>query len=49
MKTSHTAPLLVPREAVDLEEWIYSLTDEDYQAASPQHRAAAVTRQGAQL
>jgi len=43
MKTSHSTPLQVSKEAVDLEEWIFSLSDEDYQAASPQHRAAGVT------
>ena len=44
MKTSHSTPLQVSKEAIDLEEWIFSLSDEDYQAASPQHRAAGVTR-----
>ncbi|MEU4235766.1 hypothetical protein [Actinoplanes sp. NPDC026619] len=44
MKTSHCTPLHVPIQAVDLEEWIFSLSDEDYRAASPQHRAAGVTR-----
>ena len=43
MKTSHSTLLQVPKEAIDLEEWIFSLSDEDYQAASPQHRAAGVT------
>ncbi|MFJ3405911.1 hypothetical protein [Promicromonospora sp. NPDC090134] len=43
MKTSHVAPLRVPADAVDLEEWIFSLSDADYQAASPQHRAAGFT------
>ncbi|GAA2575870.1 hypothetical protein GCM10010435_59900 [Winogradskya consettensis] len=43
MKTSQIAPLHVPHDRVDLEEWIFSLSDEDYRAASPQHRAAGVT------
>ncbi|WP_326559760.1 hypothetical protein [Micromonospora sp. NBC_01796] len=46
MKTSHITPLRVPRNEVDLEEWIFSLSDEDYRAASPQHRAAGFTRSG---
>ncbi len=44
MKTSHATELQIPMAEVDLEEWIFSLSDEDYQAASPQHRAAGVTR-----
>jgi hypothetical protein len=43
VKTSHAVPLHVPSDEVDLEKWIFSLSDEDYQAASPQHRAAGVT------
>ncbi|MFD0745523.1 hypothetical protein ACFQ1L_29685 [Phytohabitans flavus] len=43
MKVSHAVPLQVPIESVNLEEWIFSLSDEDYQAASPAHRAASVT------
>lgn len=39
-------PLRVPVDAVDLEEWIFTLADEDYQAASPQHRAAGTTSSG---
>jgi hypothetical protein len=45
VKTSHVTPMQVPLDAVDLEDWIFSLSDEDYQAASPQHRAAGVTMQ----
>ena len=33
-------------DAVDLEEWIFQLSDADYRAASPQHRAAGATRAG---
>jgi hypothetical protein len=45
VKTSQATPLQLSLDAVDLEDWIFSLSDEDYRAASPQHRAAGVTRQ----
>lgn len=43
MKYSYSVPLRVPAPAVDLATWVFSLSDEDYQAASPNHRAAGVT------
>ncbi|WP_155335196.1 hypothetical protein [Acrocarpospora corrugata] len=43
MKAEHVVPLRVPIESVDLENWIFTLSDEDYQAASKAHRAAGTT------
>lgn len=44
MKFSRTAVLDAPIDRIDLEEWLYALTDAEYQAASPRHRAAGITR-----
>lgn len=43
MKYSYSQPLRVPAPEVDLESWIFTLSDEDYQAASPDHRAGGAT------
>jgi hypothetical protein len=43
MKVHHAVPLRVPAERVNLEKWIFTLSDEEYQAASRVHRAAGVT------
>ncbi len=43
MRVVHAVPLRMPIDAVDLEEWVFTLSDEDYRAASPNHLAAGVT------
>ncbi len=40
MKFSHQAVISAPVDRVDLEEWLFTLSDSDYQAAARGHRAA---------
>jgi hypothetical protein len=40
MKFSHQAVISAPVDNVDLEEWLFTLSDSDYQAAARGHRAA---------
>ena len=40
MKFSHQAAINAPVDRVDLEEWLFTLSDSEYQAAAKGHRAA---------
>jgi hypothetical protein len=40
MKFSHQAVIHAPAEQVDLESWLFTLSDSDYQSAARGHRAA---------
>jgi hypothetical protein len=40
MKFTHEAVINAPVDQVDLEEWLFTLSDSDYQAAARGHRAA---------
>ena len=40
MKFTHESVINAPVDAIDLEEWLFNLSDSDYQAASCGHRAA---------
>lgn len=44
IKHTATAPLPVPASEVDLEKWLSTMTDEDYQASAKGHRAAGFHR-----
>ena len=39
MKFSHQAAINVPVDRVDLEEWLFTLSDSEYQAAAKGQRA----------
>ena len=40
MKFTHESVINAPVDAIDLEDWLFTLSDTDYQAASRGHRAA---------
>jgi hypothetical protein len=46
MSISHTAQVTLnePRDQVDLEAWLFGLSDSDYQASAKGHRGAGVSR-----
>ena len=46
MKFSHQAAVNVPVDRVDLEEWLFTLSDSEYQAAAKGHRAAGTFTDG---
>ncbi|CQD09459.1 hypothetical protein BN1232_01723 [Mycobacterium lentiflavum] len=46
MKFSHQAVIHAPADEVDLEQWLFSLSDSDYQAAAHGHRAAGTFTEG---
>jgi hypothetical protein len=46
MKTSFEAEIEHPADLIDLVEWLCNLTDREYQACSPAHRAAGSFREG---
>lgn len=42
MKFTHTVPLPIPMGVVDLPEWIFGMTDEEYRACAMGHHAMGV-------
>jgi hypothetical protein len=46
MKFSHHAVIHAPADEVDLEQWLFTLSDNDYQAAAHGHRAAGTFTEG---
>jgi hypothetical protein len=46
MKFSHQAVIQSPVDKVDLEQWLFAMSDSDYQAAARGHRAAGTFTQG---
>lgn len=46
MKFTHEAVIDAPIHAVDLEEWLFTMSDEDYRAAARGHRAAGTFVEG---
>ena len=49
MKASSETVIARPADRIDLVEWLTNLSDRDYQACSPGHRAAGVFRENGRL